>query len=305
MKHAEARPAPAAARPAPRASCDAPQGRAESTARRDDAFAALAAAARIDFGPLFTGEWTGRWSSRMPFARIFFVLEPGREAGFLADADARIPLLRNTWVFLPPGREIEHCQPPGFHVVSVHFRITLRGRPNPFLGRPMRGGASPEMRSVFLAAANGGAAAGTDGSLALLPASFSLRGAVWTLLGRVAEAEGPALAAALERGTEFAPLFEAVEAEPERDFSVDEMARLFGLGGSAFSKRFRAAMGTSPRTWFNERRARAAAEALLDPEDTVAAVASRFGFGSEFYFSRFFRRHQGLSPSQWRRQCHV
>ena len=73
----------------------------------------------------------------------------------------------------------------------------------------------------------------------------------------------------------------------------------------AFSKRFRAAMGTSPRTWFNERRARAAAEALLDPEDTVAAVASRFGFGSEFYFSRFFRRHHGLSPSQWRRQCHV
>ena len=37
----------------------------------------------------------------------------------------------------------------------------------------------------------------------------------------------------------------------------------------------------------------------------LAAVASRFGFGSEFYFSRFFRRHQGLSPSQWRRQCHV
>ena len=305
MKHAEARPAPAAARPAPRASCDAPQGRADSTARRDDAFAALAAAARIDFGPLFTGEWTGRWSSRMPFARIFFVLESGRETGFLADADARIPLLRNTWVFLPPGREIEHSQPPGFHVVSVHFRITLRGRPNPFLGRPMRGGASPELRSVFLAAASGNAAAGTDGSLALLPASFSLRGAVWSLLGRVAEAEGPALAANLGRGAAFARLFEAVDNAPEENFSVAAMAKIVRLGESAFKQRFRAEMGVSPRTWFNDRRARAAAEALLEPGATVAAVAERFGFGNEFYFSRFFRRHHGLSPSQWRRQCHV
>ena len=285
-----------------RGCCDAPDGKADAATRRDDAFATLAAAARIDFGPVFSGEWVGDWRSNMPLARLFFIFSSGPEPGFLADADARIPLLRNTWVFLPPGREIVHHQTPGVNVVSVHFRITLCGRPNPFLGRPMRGGGAPELRPVFGALANSAAAGSGMGRM---PAAFAARGAVWLLLGRVATAEGPALAAALERGTEFAPLFEAVEAEPERDFSVDEMARLFGLGGSAFSKRFRAAMGTSPRTWFNERRARAAAEALLDPEDTVAAVASRFGFGSEFYFSRFFRRHHGLSPSQWRRQCHV
>lgn len=75
----------------------------------------------------------------MPFARIFYVLESGPDMGFLADADSNIPLLPNTWVFLPPGREIIHHQPTGFNVVSVHFRIALRGRPNPFFGRPMRG----------------------------------------------------------------------------------------------------------------------------------------------------------------------
>ena len=94
-------------------------------------------------------------------------------------------------------------------------------------------------------------------------------------------------------------------AEPEEDFSVAGMAKIVRLGESAFKQRFRAEMGVSPRTWFNDRRARAAAEALLEPGATVAAVAERFGFGNEFYFSRFFRRHHGLSPSQWRRQCHV
>lgn len=298
MKDAKAKTNPAATQSALRTSCDAPEGKSDATARRNDAFAALAATARIDFGPVFSGEWVGDWRSDMPFARIFYVLESGPDTGFLADSDSNIPLLPNTWVFLPPGREIIHHQPTGFNVVSVHFRITLRGRPNPFFGRPMRGGGAPELRPVFLSLATGNA---SYSEMLRLPAAFSAQGAVWTLLGRVAEAEGNALASAMERGVEFARLFEAVEAEPERDFSVDEMAKYVYLGTSAFTKRFRAAMGISPRAWFNSRRARAAAEALLEPGATVAGVAQRFGFGNEFYFSRFFTRHFGTPPSQWRK----
>lgn len=285
-----------------RGNCDAPDGKADAATRRDDAFASLSAAARIDFGPVFSGEWVGDWRSDMPFARIFYILESGPETGFLADADARIPLLRNTWVFLPPGREIVHHQTPGINVVSIHFRILLGGRPNPFLGRPLRGGGAPDLRPVFWTLTKRNT---TETSLQQIPTVFAAKGAVWTLLDRVAHAEGPALTAALERGAEFAPLFEAVEADPERDFSVDEMAALLHLGASAFTKRFRAAMGVPPRVWFNDRRARAAAEALLEPGATVVGVAERFGFGNEFYFSRFFTRHYGLPPSKWRRQCHV
>ena len=49
------------------------------------------------------------------------------------------------------------------------------------------------------------------------------------------------------------------------------------------------------------------ADAVTRRDDAFAtlAAAARFGFGSEFYFSRFFRHHHGLSPSQWRRQRHV
>lgn len=159
-----------------------------------------------------------------------------------------------------------------------------------------------ELRPVFDALADRNAA---SGGLDRLPTAFLAQGAVWTILGYVAEAEGPALAAGLERGAAFARLFEAVDNAPEGNFSVAEMAKLVYLGESAFTKRFHAEMGVSPRTWFNDRRARAAAEALLEPDATVANVAERFGFGNEFYFSRFFRRHYGLPPSQWRSQCHI
>lgn len=237
----------------------------------------------------------------MPLARIFFVLAPGDAVGTLSDAGGTLPLLGNTWAFLPPGREIHHRQGRGIEVVSVHFRITLHGRTDMFLNTPLRGGAAPELHEVFASVAQHRTEDG-DGGLGGLPCSFSLRGALWTLIGRVAGDEWPELSRSMERDAEFAKLFEAVEAEPERVFSVAEMAGVVNEGESAFAKHFRSTMGMTPHAWFSEIRARATAEALLDTSVTVADVADRFGFGNEFYFSRFFKRHFGSSPSVWRRQ---
>ena len=283
-------------------SCDEPEGRVANAARRDDALSALCAAVKVDFYSMYAGGWVGKWRSKMPFARIFYVLASGAAPGSLSDADSRIALLPNTWAFLPPGREIVHDQPAGINLVSVHFRVAMSGRPNPFLGRPMRGGGAPEFRTAFLGAAAG---FGDQSEPGRIPASFLVRGAVWTLLGRVAEAEGEMLARNMERGAEFARLFEAVDAEPERNFSIGEMAKTVFQGESSFRRRFNAAMGVPPGAWFDTRRARAAAEALLESGATVAGVAERFGFGSEFYFSRFFKRHFGAAPSVWRRQFPV
>lgn len=48
-------------------------------------------------------------------------------------------------------------------------------------------------------------------------------------------------------------------------------------------------------------------DATARRNDAFAALAAmaRFGFGNEFYFSRFFRRHYGLPPSKWRNQCRI
>ncbi|MBR3087357.1 MAG: helix-turn-helix transcriptional regulator [Kiritimatiellae bacterium] len=296
--------ATAGVNPELRTSCDCQDGSRPVLSRRDDSFSAVGSSLRMEIGPVYSGEWAGEWRSRMPLARMFYVLAPGDARGVLSDAGGSLPLLGNTWAFLPPGREIHHRQGSGIEVVSVHFRITLRGRTDMFLNTPLRGGAAPEFREVFANVAQHRAEAG-DGGLGCLPCGFSLRGALWTLIGRVAADEWPELSRGMERDAEFARLFEAVEAEPERAFSVAEMARIVNEGESAFAKHFRSSMGMSPHAWLGEIRARATAEALLDNGVTVADVAERFGFGNEFYFSRFFKRHFGSSPSVWRRQMKI
>lgn len=40
--------------------------------------------------------------------------------------------------------------------------------------------------------------------------------------------------------------------------------------------------------------------ALLQGDETVAWIADKCGFSSEYYLSQFFKRHTGMSPSQYR-----
>ena len=40
---------------------------------------------------------------------------------------------------------------------------------------------------------------------------------------------------------------------------------------------------------------------LRDPTNTVSAVADALGFPNDSYFCRYFRRHTGQSPTEYRR----
>lgn len=60
--------------------------------------------------------------------------------------------------------------------------------------------------------------------------------------------------------------------------------------------------GVSPQELVRKTRLQAAAEMLARGEGNVTEVAYGVGFKSFGHFSDSFRRHFGLSPSQWQRQ---
>ena len=70
----------------PRSDCGG--GRTIGATSSDRALAALSDIARIEPSAVFSGEWTGRWSSRFPLARLFYVFDSGPDIGFVADEDA-------------------------------------------------------------------------------------------------------------------------------------------------------------------------------------------------------------------------
>ena len=90
-----------------------------------------------------------------------------------------------------------------------------------------------------------------------------------------------------------------VKASLAEDIGVGELAALVRLSASQFTRRFRAATGTSPYRFLQRQRINRALE-LLRGRDSLAAIAQHVGFANQSHFTSTFRRLTGTTPAQAR-----
>lgn len=83
---------------------------------------------------------------------------------------------------------------------------------------------------------------------------------------------------------------------------VPELAARAGLAPRSFSRRFRAALGTSPLEFLLRARVRAAQELLRASNLSIGEIAHRCGFADPGHFSRVFSARGGGSPQDYRRR---
>jgi AraC-like DNA-binding protein len=94
---------------------------------------------------------------------------------------------------------------------------------------------------------------------------------------------------------------EAIHEDPERQWKVEELGSHVGMSRSVFAQRFTELVGEPPRTYLTWWRLTLAGRMLLRSDATLAAVAARVGYTSEFAFAKAFKREYGLAPGQFRR----
>jgi AraC-like DNA-binding protein len=93
---------------------------------------------------------------------------------------------------------------------------------------------------------------------------------------------------------------EAMNADPARDWTVDQLAKISNMSRSAFSERFHTLVGDSPIRTLATIRLKAAARKMLEGE-SVSSVAVKSGYGSEEAFNRAFKRQFNVPPGRWLR----
>lgn len=96
------------------------------------------------------------------------------------------------------------------------------------------------------------------------------------------------------------PALSLMHAEPERKWTVADLARAAAVSRSLLDDRFRRLVGTSPIRYLTDLRMQRAARLLEDSDAGVMAVARQVGYDSEEAFSRAFKRAHGLAPGAWR-----
>lgn len=87
----------------------------------------------------------------------------------------------------------------------------------------------------------------------------------------------------------------------QKRWTVQLLARAVGLSRPVFARRFSAALGLSPMRYLTQRRMQVAAALLFACDSSLAEVAARVGYVSEFAFNRAFRRHYRVPPGEYRR----
>lgn len=93
----------------------------------------------------------------------------------------------------------------------------------------------------------------------------------------------------------------AIHREPERDWTVPNLAERAGMSRSAFSARFTELVGEPAMRYVTRWRMQMARTELQETSEPMASLAGRLGYQSEAAFCRAFKREFGVPPGSVRR----
>jgi AraC-like DNA-binding protein len=93
----------------------------------------------------------------------------------------------------------------------------------------------------------------------------------------------------------------AIHRDPNRHWTLPDLAAEVGTSRSVLSERFQHFLGESPIGYLSRWRLQLAARMLTGDRKTMIQVAMDVGYESEAAFNRAFKREFGLPPAQYRR----
>jgi AraC-like DNA-binding protein len=105
------------------------------------------------------------------------------------------------------------------------------------------------------------------------------------------------------RDPRIADVLRAIHGRPALPWTLNDLAKLASMSRAAFVRRFRALTGEAPLTYLARWRMAQAERMLRDTSLSVSEIATRVGYGSEFAFSKAFRRTRGVAPANYRKSA--
>lgn len=93
-----------------------------------------------------------------------------------------------------------------------------------------------------------------------------------------------------------------VDEQMDRPIAVHDLIESSGMSPTNFYDAFVLAVGTSPKDYILRAKIARARVLLADPTQNITDICYQLGFSSSQHFAEVFRRYEGMSPSQYRRE---
>jgi two-component system response regulator YesN len=85
-----------------------------------------------------------------------------------------------------------------------------------------------------------------------------------------------------------------------KDISLDEMASMTGLSSFYFSKVFKHYKKINFIEYLTRIRTQKAKELLMNPVNSIKDIGEMVGYNDSNYFTRVFKRIEGITPTEYR-----
>jgi AraC family transcriptional regulator len=95
---------------------------------------------------------------------------------------------------------------------------------------------------------------------------------------------------------------EYVDANLDRDISLENLADAAGLSRRHFVRSFRQELGATPHKWLMERRLDEAKALLTNSEMRLCDIAASCGFSSQSHLTSALKKDAGITPLRWRQR---
>ncbi len=92
-----------------------------------------------------------------------------------------------------------------------------------------------------------------------------------------------------------------IEHHFDKEITVIEIAKTLCVDPSHLTRQFSKKFGISPKEYMVNKRMEVAKKLLKETEKSVLEVAFAVGYDDQLYFSRIFKKKEGLSPLGWRK----
>ena len=93
-----------------------------------------------------------------------------------------------------------------------------------------------------------------------------------------------------------------METHSAERFSLQEMAGALFVNGSYLLRTFKRNTGMTPLSYHHRIRCSRAKELLVQTDQTISEVGEAVGFATSSHFSHIFRKTEGCTPSEYRRE---
>ena len=96
------------------------------------------------------------------------------------------------------------------------------------------------------------------------------------------------------------PALEYIDRNFTHQCSVELLAEKCGFVEAYFSKLFKETMGMSVKAYIDKHRKYTAETMLMDKEVSISQISTILGFSNDSYFYKWFKKHYGVTPQQYR-----